>query len=702
MCGRTPRRNGFALHHGVPAGDWRADLPLSRPRFTEASGRIAAVLAIVLALGVTAAETAPTPMGDMVISARGIAAPVSQTPGGVGVVSEAEILLAQPVSLSDVTVRIPGISLSADGVWGGDVVIRGLGRNRVLFLVDGCRINTATDINAQFGFLSPYDIERIEVLKGPISALHGSGSIGGVVNVITRDAAFTETRQIHGSLLTGVGTNPDGFTTYASSALSGPRGRLFVSAGRRNYQNYEDADGDAVHNSQFDDWHLALKGAWRWDDVHTSSFQYRHTEGHEIGVPGMGLSLPAAARTVTYPKTGMDLLALNHRVTPASGALVESSLTAYWVLIDRRARIEDFPAAMPLLRIEPEADHETWGARWQNVFELGDHAVNAGLDAWLWAYSGDRVRTLRNGTVLSDLPLADSDQASVGVFAEDDWRLSEELTLNLGGRVDRITAESEAIPGQRPEDTYHDLSWNGHAGLTWRFAPAWSATLIGASSYRSPDLLDRFKVIDLGGGRVLYGTPELDPERSLFVEAGIHYTGRTLRLAAAAFSNRVKDLIEARPVSATREEMQNVNEARIHGLEIDAEWQAAKHCLLYANAAWTEGDDLTDDQYLRFTPPANGLAGIRVESGTGLWAALETEWSLRQDHTPPGVPHSDAWATLQARAGWDFETGPLKHHLLLALDNLLDTDYHNFLATSRGMELKEPGIGASASWRLEF
>jgi len=662
-----------------------------------------AATAVVVGCGAGwAAEVAPQVLDDVVVSARGTETLVSQTPGGVGVVSQEEILEVQPVSLGDVTERLPGISLSADAPWGGDVVIRGLSRNQVILLVDDCRLNTATDIGAQFGLVNPSDIERIEVLKGPISSLYGSGSLGGVVNVITRDAAFTAQPETHATFVNGLSTNPDRYSTYASGSCSDRRAKVFVSAGGRNAQDYEDGDGSEVHNSQFDDWHVTLKGAYRWDDVHTTALGYRHYEGHEIGIPGKGLSLPAAARTITYPETGLDLLSLEHTIAPSDGALTESKLMVFWELIDRRTRIQDFPVGNPVRRIEPEADHQTLGARWQNLVELGDHTLNAGIDAWQWAYSGNRVTFRSNGTHVHDMPLADCDQASAGVYAEDDWKLAECLTLNLGGRVDRITAETEAIPGKRPEDTFHDVSWNGHSGLTWRFLPAWSMSLLGATSYRTPDLLDRFKYINLGGGRELYGNPELDPEQSLFAEYGIHYTGAAVSAHGGVFVNRVQDLIMAREVTPTREEMDNVASARLRGAEGDVEWRFGSGWSAYGNVAILDGEDQSADRYLRFAPPLNGLVGLRRELECGVWGAIETRWAARQDHTPPGTPHRDAWTCVDLRCGYGFDWGRSRHDLILGVENLFDSDYTNYLSTSRAIELKEPGLGVTLAWRAEL
>jgi len=145
------------------------------------------VLALLTAVTANSAEienqastTGLNKLDPMVVTARGRESLISQTPGGVGIVDQEEISAMNPVSITNAATRIPGVDKSSDSLWGSAINIRGLGRNSVVFLVDGCRVNTATDINAQFGTVNPLDIQQIEVLKGPITALHGSGSMGGV------------------------------------------------------------------------------------------------------------------------------------------------------------------------------------------------------------------------------------------------------------------------------------------------------------------------------------------------------------------------------------------------------------------------------------------------------------------------------------------------------------------------------------------
>ena len=102
-----------------------------------------------------------------------------------------DIAERQAVAIPDLMNEVPGAARNADGPWASDVIIRGLGRESVVFLIDGARVNTATDLGGRFGLIDPMEVERIEILKGPVSSLYGSGSIGGVVSVVTRGGRFT-------------------------------------------------------------------------------------------------------------------------------------------------------------------------------------------------------------------------------------------------------------------------------------------------------------------------------------------------------------------------------------------------------------------------------------------------------------------------------------------------------------------------------
>ncbi len=635
---------------------------------------------------------------DVVISARGRSSSLSETPGGVGVADEADIDLAAKASLADVLAAIPGLAAAGDSAWGRDVSIRGLGGASVVVLVDGKRINTATDINARLSFINPMDVERVEVLKGPVSSLYGSGSTGGVINIITRKGRFSQDEALHGRVsLSGV-SNPAGLDSYANLRYEAADYWLFASGAARDHDDTRSGDDERVPNSQYRDEQARAAAAFKLGDRLTTEFQVMQAEAHEVGIPGGPTTLPSAAR-VTYPRTSSNFASLDASLDVGGQLLKDVSASLYFNRNQRRVLV-DQTGVTGVKEIRPGADHETVGGKLQTSLESGDHAIVAGLDAWSWHMESWRFRYLSNGSVRMDFPVPDSRQTSLGLYAEDDWRLGDTLTLNLGARGDSLETKNEAGNGFTA-GAQDDLGWNLHAGLTWKPAKSWSHTLLAASSYRSADILERFKLIDLGGGQQLKGDPDLKPETSLMLEYGLHYQagpwGADLRL----FTNTIYDYISQKRQSATLLVMHNVGEARIQGAELEGRLRLGPGWTLFANLAALEGRDESSDQTLPDVAPVSGQAGLAWERGR-CWSRLDTRWALEQNDTPDGVPGVEGYVTLNAAFRYRLPWERLTHSLTLAVDNILDEKYQNYLANSRGIQLYETGLCAALTYTVEF
>src|SRR5690606_13600506 len=142
--------------------------------------------------GVVQSET--TKLQTIVVTASGQAVDVKSAPASISVIT-AEEIQKQPVSsLADILKRVPGVtgglSSNADG---SKIQLRGMPENYTLILIDGNRVGSSRDINysADLGlqdlkWVRPEMIERIEVVRGPMSSLYGSDAMGGVINIITK------------------------------------------------------------------------------------------------------------------------------------------------------------------------------------------------------------------------------------------------------------------------------------------------------------------------------------------------------------------------------------------------------------------------------------------------------------------------------------------------------------------------------------
>jgi vitamin B12 transporter len=114
--------------------------------------------------------------------------PAASVGNSVTVIARADLQALQVRQVADALRSLPGVSVGRTGAYGNltQVRIRGAESNHTLVLIDGVEANSTTDGEVDFSNLSAEDIERIEVIRGPMSALYGSNAVGGVINIVTR------------------------------------------------------------------------------------------------------------------------------------------------------------------------------------------------------------------------------------------------------------------------------------------------------------------------------------------------------------------------------------------------------------------------------------------------------------------------------------------------------------------------------------
>jgi vitamin B12 transporter len=181
--------------------------------------RLASISAVcILAVFSSPALADDAPDGAIVVTA--LRSPIEQrdVSATLTVIDEAAIRAQQPVALTDLLLRTPGISLSRNGGFGTatSLRIRGADSSQTVMVIDGVRISdpSATGGGYAFSNLLVDDIERVEILRGPQSILWGSDAIGGVVSVRTRRAE----KALEGSMAVEAGTHD---TVNAQAGIGG-------------------------------------------------------------------------------------------------------------------------------------------------------------------------------------------------------------------------------------------------------------------------------------------------------------------------------------------------------------------------------------------------------------------------------------------------------------------------------------------------
>jgi hemoglobin/transferrin/lactoferrin receptor protein len=147
--------------------------------------------------------------------------------------------------------------------------------------------------------------------------------------------------------------------------------------------------------------------------------------------------------------------------------------------------------------------------------------------------------------------------------------------------------------------------------------------------------------------------------------------------------------------------MHNVGEARIQGAELEGRWRLARDWTVFATLAGLDGRDLSTDQYLPDIAPVSGRAGVTWQRA-GFWGRVQARWALDQNHTPDEVEGTDGYATLDAALRYRLPWAGMDHQVTLSLDNILNRQYQNYLANSRGIELYEAGFSAALMYTVDF
>lgn len=660
-------------------------------------------------------------LDEIIVTARGYASEIKKVPGGTGVISSNDIHFIQPSSISDALRVIPGVTKSSDSPWGSEVNIRGSSRANVVFLVDDIRLNTATDIGAQFGTVDPASVERVEILKGPISALYGSGTMGGVVNVITRNGRFSHDAYAEGGLNLLYNFNSDGGSTYAYTAYNTPDYYIFASGSFRDFGSYKDGSHNTMKNSGFSDLQGILNLGYKANEVNSTELKTQYYRGDEIGIPGAGsVGFPAEA-TVTYDAVDRVLINLEHTYRPEAGFYQESKLRLSYHSIERHVRVNDIPPPTGafLRSIEPEAIHKTYSGALINRFKSDNHDIMLGLDTWKRTYSGERVRTKHNGETSIDTPIPDSYYLSSGIYTEDEWGINDRLSMNIGGRFDRIQVKNEETdlyitafatappptqPNRRIWDKYDvsEYSWNAHTGVTYEINNLWSTDFIIARAYRAASLEERYKYLNLGSGVEKWGNPNLEPEESMFFEYGVMRTGEILKAGVALYYNDLENLIAENRVSPARIELQNISEAELYGGEIEFTLRPTEWFSASGNVAYTRGRDTGNDLDLPSIPPFNGFLRLCYYPISGAWVQLDAIYNGSQKKVPTGVNISDNWTRFDFMAGYKFIVATTGHEIYGAVDNMFNKAYSDYLTSSRGFIFNEPGRTFRIGYKVEF
>ncbi len=652
---------------------------------------------------------------EVTITSMRVSSTLRDEPMPVSVIRSARINDAAPFTVSDVLDEAAGLSVARDGIWGTHVVIRGFSKDKIVMLVDGFRIETANNLAAGLSLFDMQDIERVEVIKGAASTLYGSGAMGGVVNITTRQGLFTDGLRVRGKLHTGYQSANQAQTGHLSVTASAERWYMKASGSLRNAENVKTPEG-ILDNSQFSDQNISLSGGIRIAQNQDLKIQIQHFDAEDVGIPG-GRPFPAAA-SARYPEENRRLYSAEYTIRNASSILPLLSMRIFQQSILRDVELK--PNAMAVLR--PGADHLTRGGILQSEWRLfGNHTLISGVDIWQRSLNTWRTRHIipQNRTI-GEKPVPNSTYQSAGFFGQNRFPVSESVTMTIGGRLDRIKISSEEaynpeyviVDGIRTErpgnnrlwDAQDAVNWSasGYAGLIWNAFKDADITFNAARSFRSPNLEERFQYIELGGA-VYWGDPDLKPETGTFFDVGIRIWKPAFTFSANVFYNILSNLVVDGYAGEGVYQKQNIGSAGLTGFDMDWQFRLGKSVIIYGNAAWVYGEDNQLNEPLPEIPPLEARAGIRYALKNLALIDIHIQGADKQARTASGEMETDGYVLLNASVqSGAVSFGGFRGRFILGVDNITNVSYRRHLSTYRGLIRLEPGTNWKAGWVMEL
>ncbi|MBU0851045.1 MAG: TonB-dependent receptor [Gammaproteobacteria bacterium] len=634
---------------------------ISRPRHLSLT-----ILASLMPLAALAAE--PVALEQQVITATQTAHSELSAPASVSVVTREELEQRPVYNLADAVKYLPGVHLNPSSTYGRqEIKLRGMDSDYTLLLVNGRRINSRDALSSNYA--NDFDlssipmaaIERIEVIRGPMSSLYGADALGGVVNVILRQPteetkagiAYTYEHPTEGD--SGDGHKASG---YVSGSLIENKllGNLILETTDQAAWLSEQTvnpNTDAAEQRQASSAYGSL--SWLLDERQTIDLDITHRKDD---------------REAEWNNFGAVVLNVQEMERWSFGL----GHTGNWDGFNTRVRyyyenvelMDDSQIMTTLRGMKGDIGQKNHTVDGQVTAFLGSHLLTLGSEL-------RRTELTHNQNLGSETEV---DQKAV--YLQDEFSIGD-LDVTLGGRLDdHDSFGSEFSP--RAYGVYN-LTDN------WVIKGGVGRSFKAPSIYQSDDT---YGVLACRGMCTLVGNPNLKPETATSYEIGTLYQNERLEAGVMLFNNDIDDMIITdtwrvgyRPAVMT---YSNVSKARVQGYELQGRYNLSDTMGVRANYTYSDAEDRDTDEQLRNTPQHVANIGFDWQAMPDLGLNLDYQYtgsqllyvSAAQPNVESGAFHQlnlgakyQATRELSLKAGMNNLTNEKRDDVAQSVDNIL-------------------------------
>lgn len=675
-----------------------------------------------------ALEEAVNELHEIVVTGLSNAVEQNRTPTPISTIPRIELLQITSTNIMDAIARQPGVSQVTTGVGISKPVIRGLGYNRVVTVMDGIR-QEGQQWGDEHGIeVDEYAVNKVEILKGPASLAYGSDAMAGVINLLT--APTLPEGQINGNVLTNYQTN-NGLIGYSANVAGNKDGLIWDLrySGKRAHAYQNKYDG-YVLNSGFKEKTiggiLGFNKSWGYSHLHVSAYHLTpgNIEGDRDDATGEFIK-----PTALNDSTEVSVIATDDDFKSYMPLVPYQQIHHYKAVLNNSFIIGDGSLKATL------GFQQNQRQEYADVLNEGQYGLYfllntinydirynlAGKNNFTISFgaNGMQQSSQNKGTEFLIPAYALFD---IGVFVMGSKTIGQ-LDLSGGIRYDArdetaedlfLNEDGKVVSGNDP-DAYHQFKAfhstftgiSGSFGATYQFSETFFTKLNVSRGFRTPNIAElSANGIHEGTFNYIIGDPNLKPETSLQLDYAlgvntIHVTAEASVFASTIdhyiFQSKLESAMGGDSLSdgySTFKFVSGVADLTGGEITIDIhphpfDWIHFENSFSYVNA--TQRDQPDSITYLPLIPPAKWSSELKATANkvgnifTNAYAFIELEnyWAQHKYYSAFGTETATpGYAVLNMGLGADVisKKGTTLFSIYINANNLMDIAYQSHLS----------------------
>ncbi|HRQ28773.1 MAG TPA: TonB-dependent receptor [Saprospiraceae bacterium] len=653
---------------------------------------------------------------------------ISESPGykvsHSQVVFDRSKMVVQPLDAGDLIRGVPGFGVMKRGAYALEPVFRGFNQEQINILFDGLvqynhacpnRMDPATT------HIIPEEIGKVEIVRGPFSVRYGP-VMGAVLNFQTENLGKCENGW-NGSVETAYETNSQGKSGRAYLGYKGNKFDIYFNGAIKDYENYKSGAGDTI-SSSFNKKDYGVKLSYNPTSNQRIQLVWKQAFLKDAKYAG----LPMDARS-----DDSDMASISYRIDQLSKRILSLEAGIFGNQMDHIMDNFDRPN-FAMVEAVSTVFADTYGGKVElSVVPAKNTLSFIGFDHRSLFRDGARDRHVKKNMMTgADLPVPvdfvdkiwqKSQLQSSGIFLENKYFPTSQLTFNLGLRADRVTAQindpAEDFAALYTLEDKSEFNFSGNLSVSYQANKNTVFQFGLGRGVRSATIDERY-VNHFAVGKDPYelvGNPDLKPEVNYQAELSLQKKWQHFGLEANVFYSMLQNLITA-AVDATlprkyspwmepkfAKRFVNVDEAFKTGFELNAFAEVTSDLSLNWNYMYTYAQNVTWDEPVSRIPPMETGLLIKYEKPVW-WASVQGRYVFEQNRTAVsfGEIPSEDFLLIHLRAG----VKPFKGLFIgLALENMFNEDYVEFLnwsydaSVGQGV-IAEPGRNLSIFLKYSF